>query len=107
MFYTNQKVLWTKILSQPNVDKFGDQTYNESSIEILARKQPKSELIRRSDGSDVISKTVYYIDHHQYPDALNIQRLDKLDGEIVEDIYIMVTLQGNPKMIRVYTTWEE
>jgi hypothetical protein len=104
MSYTNQRVLWSKIINQPNVDIYGDQTYGESSIEILARKQPKSELIKRSDGSDVISKTVYYIDPNQYPDALNIQRLDKLDSEIVEDIYIMVTLQGKPKMIRVYTT---
>lgn len=102
MSYTNQEVSWSHIKSEPDKDTYGDLVRGRSTT-LKARKQVKRELVRYLDGREVVSRTYYYIDPIQFPEALKIERLDTLDGEIVEDVYIMVSLAGKPKMIRVMT----
>jgi hypothetical protein len=102
MSYTHQEIVWSKLKREPDSSIYGDQVYG-INVSLKARKQPANELVRTSSGREVYYKNTYYIDPKQYPEALKIERLDKLDGDLVEDIYIMNTLAGKPKMIRVRT----
>lgn len=102
MSYTHQEIKWSKLKREPDSSIYGDQVYG-TNVTLKARKQIVNELVRTSSGREVYYKNIYYIDPKQYPKALKIERLDKLDGDLVEDIYVMNTLAGKPKMIRVRT----
>ena len=70
---------------------------------ILARKQPKEEVINTPDGKTLLTKSTFYVDPYVSPSALLISKMDKLDGETIEQIYVMCDLYNRPKMIRFIT----
>lgn len=99
MSRTNQKVSWEHRISQ---DTYGDISYDEV-VSIKARKQPHQEVIKTSDGRELLSKSIYYVEVSVEPNALSIVRLDKLDSEIVESIYVMCDLMNAPKLVKLVT----
>lgn len=96
---TNLSVTWESI---GVFDKYSDAQYG-SAVTILARKQPKQELLRTSDGRVLLCRSIFYVDPRVEPNAAAIKRLDKLDGEKVEDTYVMCDLSNRPKMYRFIT----
>lgn len=104
MTYTFHKVSWQKCQSKDSsvVDEYGDIKRNVA-IDVLARKEPHQEVVKTSDGKEVLSKSRYYIDPYLEPHALDIKKMDMLDGEIIESVYVMCDLYNKPKMIRFIT----
>ena len=84
------------------VDTYNDVAYKEA-ISVIARKQPKSEIVKDTNGHEMLSKSVYYIDPNVEHNALSINKMDKLDGELIIDIYVMCNLHNKPRMIRYIT----
>ena len=84
------------------VDPYNDVSYKEA-VSVIARKQPKSEVVKDTNGHEMLSKSVYYIDPSVEHNALSINKMDKLDGELIIDIYVMCNLYNKPRMIRCIT----
>lgn len=95
--YTQAEVSW-EVRNTPQ-DAFGDITYAEPVV-VKARKQPHKELVTTSEGKEVYSKHIFYV---APPEGLQIEEVDKLDGELIVEKYIMCTLQNKPKMVRFTT----
>lgn len=99
MSYTNKKVSWQ---STKKADQYGDTQYSKA-VTVTVRKQPKQELVRTSDGRELLCRSIFYVDPHVEHNAAQIKRLDLLDGEKVEDTYIMCDRMNRPKMYRFIT----
>lgn len=99
MSYTNQKVDWQAHSSQ---DDYGDMQY-VAVQSIKARKQPKQEIVKTAEGKELLSRSYFYVDPHVEPSALEIDKMDKLDGELIVARYVMCDLQNRPKLIRLIT----
>lgn len=84
------------------VDPYNDVSYKEA-VSVIARKQPKSEVVKDTNGHEILSKSVYYIDPSIEHNALSINKMDKLDGELIIDIYVMCSLYNKPRMVRCIT----
>lgn len=102
MSYTQKVVEWEHCSDKPIVDIYGDVKRNVP-VKILARKQPTNTIVKTSDGREFVAKSVYYVDPRIEPNALSIERMDKLDGELIEDRYVMCGLNNSPKMVRFIT----
>ena len=104
MSYTNKKVAWEQC-AQTNdsiMDEYGD-LIRPTEVILLARKQPHEEVIKTSDGKEILTKSYFYVDPKIEPHALDIKYMDKLDGETVMQKYIMCDLHNKPKMVRYIT----
>lgn len=99
MSFTNKKVVWE---SSGEINIYND-AQSGRAVTILVRKQPKQELIRTSDGRELLCRSVFYVDPKVEPNASKIKRLDKIDGEKIEDVYIMCDIMNRPKMYRFIT----
>ena len=99
MSYTNQVVSWEAHKAQ---DMYGDMEYEEARA-IAARKQAKQEIVKTAEGTELLSKSYFYVDPRVEPNAFEISKMDKLDGELIVDKYVMFTLLGRPKMLRFIT----
>lgn len=99
MSYTHQTVSWVSVGAQ---NAWGD-VEQDTAVSIIARKQPKQELVKTSEGREVLSRSIYYVDPVVVPRASEIKRLDTLDGERIEAIYVMCDRYNRPKLYR-YTT---
>ena len=99
MSYTNQNVSWQAHGVQ---DDYGDMPYGAAQ-NIKARKQPKQEIVKTSEGKEFLSKSYYYVDPAIEPQALEVDKMDKLDGELIVERYVMCDLYNRPKMIRFIT----
>ena len=99
MSYTHQRVSWEMVDEQ---DEYSDFHY-KSPVTITARKQPKEEVFKDDSGLELLSKSYFYVDPLIEPNALSINKMDKLDGETVRKRYIMYDLMGKPKMVRFIT----
>lgn len=84
------------------MNEYGDVT-RPTSVTIKARKQPHEEVIKTSDGKEILTKSYFYVDPKIEPHALDIKYMDKLDGETVMQKYIMCDLSNKPKMVRYIT----
>lgn len=125
MSYTSQKVVWDKCLDEPIVDAYGDIAHSSDStvrcglssicdkivvgapapmISIVARKQPKTLVFKTTDGRELLARSIYYVDPYVEKNAMLIKRMDKLDGELVEDVYVMMDFSNKPRMVRFITT---
>lgn len=104
MSYTYKKVLWKtcRVSSGSIVDEFGDLN-QPKQVTIIARKQPYEDVIKTSDGRELLTRSVFYVDPKVEKNAFKIGKLDLLDGERVERIYEMCDLHNNVKMIRFIT----
>lgn len=120
MSYTNKTVTWEACNPSNNImDEYGDivrvfklicsehlivsQSALLRSGCILARKQPYESVIEGPGGKVLLTKSIFYVDPKVEPQALNIAKMDKLDGETIEQIYVMCDRSNNPKMIRFIT----
>lgn len=104
MSYTQKKVSWEQcnVSDESIMDIYGDIS-RKASIIILARKQPHEEVITTNDGKTLLTKSIFYVDPAVEPNALSIEKMDKLDGETVIQKYIMCTINNKPKMVRYIT----
>lgn len=104
MSYTHKKVLWQTCnkINSSIVDEYGD-IKRTTAVEIIARKQPHEEIITTSDGKELLTKNIYYVDPKVEPNAFSIKYMDTLDGEIVMQKYEMCDLYNRVKMIRFIT----
>lgn len=118
MSYTNQTAEWvhytqgegaqieykisraTPVGAMSNM--YGDVTSGETK-KIKARKQPINKFTGGDHGYTYEVKSYYYVDPAIESNALSIQLMDTLDGEIVENIYKMNDLSGKVRMIRFTT----
>lgn len=127
MSYTHANVQWeryNRLDDNQIVDKYGDIDYSEyvvdsSSIKvtdsngtfarmygttyIIARKQPHSEVITDENGKTFLTKNIYYVDPSVEPNAFNILKYDKLDGELIVNVYEMRTLFNKVRLIKFTT----
>ena len=99
MSYTNQIVNWQAHGTQ---DAYGDMQYSEAQS-IKARKQPKQDIVKTSDGKELLSKSYFYVKPSAEANAFRIDVMDKLDGELIVSKYEMRTLRGKVKLIRFIT----
>lgn len=90
--YLNQTALWQVATSRNDC---GDFQY-ELPKEIMVRRQEHVEEVRTSDGA--IHKTNYIYYTH-----LSVKVDDKIDGNLVVDIYDMRTLGGRCRLRRCKT----
>lgn len=104
MSYTHKEVLWEKCINNnPGiVDAYGDIT-RVTPVTIIARKQPHEDVIRDQHGNELLTKSYFYVDPKIEPNALSIDKMDKLDGETVMSKYEMCDLFNNVKLIRFIT----
>lgn len=84
------------------MDEYND-IYRPTIMNIIVRKQPHEEVIKTSDGKEILTKSYFYVDPKIEPHALDIKYMDKLDGETVMQKYIMCDLCNKPKMVRYIT----
>lgn len=124
MSYTNKKITWEQCSTNvtktvPSEDLSTNErrvVNNYETIEniygdisrplsktILARKQPHEQVIRTTDGKEVLTKSYFYVDPRVEPNALSIEKMDKLDGETVMEKYVMCDLSNKPRMVRYIT----
>lgn len=99
MSYTNQIVNWQAHGTQ---DAYGDMQYSEAQS-IKARKQPKQEIVKTSEGKELLSRSYFYVDPRVEPNALKIGKMDKLDGELITAKYEMCDRYNRVKMVRFIT----
>lgn len=90
--YLNQKALWQIVVSR---NEYGDFMYASFS-DIAVRRQEHVEEVRTSDGT--VHKTNYIYYTHS-----NVQVDDRLDGNLVIEIYDMRTLGGRNRLRRCKT----
>lgn len=104
----NYKTLVAQITEPVNeygdsiMDEYND-IYRPTVMDVMVRKQPHEEVLKTSDGKEILTKSYFYVDPKIEPHALDIKYMDKLDGEIVMQKYIMCDLHNKPKMVRYIT----
>lgn len=127
MSYTHANVQWeryTRLDNNQIVDKYGDIDYTDYVVDsdsikvtdsngtfakcgitqyIIARKQPHSEVVTDENGKTFLTKNIYYVDPSIEPSAFNILKYDKLDGELIINVYEMRTLFDKVRMIKFTT----
>lgn len=119
MSYTNQKVTWVHYISDKGAqitykisrsttvgamgNAYGDKEAC-SPVTIKARKQPVSDFAKGANGYQYLAKSYFYVDPYTEPNAFSISLMDTLDGETVENIYMMNDLSGKTRMIRFTTS---
>lgn len=99
MSYTHQKVAWEA--RQPQ-NVYGDFSYASSQL-ITARKERKQAIVKTVEGRELLSRTTYYVSPTEESNALLIEEMDKLDGELIVSRYQMCSLKGTVKLIRFIT----
>ena len=104
MSYTHAQVLWESCTQVGGsiVNKYGDIERKEP-VNIIARKQPHEEVITDENGKTYLTKDIYYVDPYVESHAKDIRRYDKLDGNLIINIYEMRDLYNKVKMIRFIT----
>lgn len=106
MSYTHANVSWEACASLDDdgniLNRYGDIEYEEP-VDIIARKQPHNEVINGEGGKIYLSKSIYYVDPNVESNASEIRKYDKLDGEMIINIYEMRDLYNRIKMIRFIT----
>ena len=96
MQYTNQLVIWETRKPQ---DAYGDIEYEAPKV-IRARKQGRQQIVRNKEGKELLSRNYYYV---APADGNQISEMDKLDGELIIDKYVMSGLGNSPVLIRLIT----
>lgn len=93
--YLNQKALWAPVIKNAVSNPYGD-IENASVTAINVRRQEHVEEIRTSDGAIHRTNFIYYTN-----DDVKID--DRLDGNLVVDVYDMRTLAGTRRLRRLKT----
>lgn len=104
MSYTHAQVSWESCTLDNNsiVNKYGD-IVRKDPVNIIARKQPHSEVITDETGKTYLTKSIYYVDPKVEANTKNIRKYDKLDGDLIINVYEMRDLYDQLKMIRFIT----
>lgn len=93
--YLNQKTLWKPAVIDAVDNPYGDIIYGAEQS-ISSRRQEHVEEVRLSDG------TVRYSKYYYYTHA-DVRVGDRLDGNLVVNLYDMRTLGGNRRLRRLLT----
>lgn len=93
--YLNQKALWLPVAVAAVNNPYGD-VVNGGPQTIDVRRQEHVEEVRTKDGAILRSKYYYYT-------HADVKINDKLDGNLVVDLYDMRTLGGNNRLRRLLT----
>ena len=93
--YLNQKALWLPVLTDPVKNPYGDAT-NGNEQEIMVRRQEHVEEVRLKDGTVHSTNYIYYTHADVHVD-------DRLDGNLVVNMYDMRTLGGHNRLRRLLT----
>lgn len=93
--YLNQKALWAPVTENAVSNPYGD-VKNASATTINVRRQEHVEEIRTSDGAVHHTNFIYYTN-----DDVKID--DRLDNNLVVDVYDMRTLGGARRLRRLKT----
>ena len=99
MSYTNEEVSWQAHSAQ---DDYGDMQYVAAQA-VKVRKQPKQEIVKTAEGKELLSRSYFYVDPRVEPNAFEIDKMVKLDGELVVARYVMCDIRNKPKLIRFIT----
>lgn len=93
--YLNQKALWAPVSENALSNPYGD-IKNSSAVTIDVRRQEHVEEIRTSDGMIHNTNFIYYTNS-------DVKIDDRLDGNLVVDVYDMRTLGGTRRLRRLKT----
>lgn len=93
--YLNQKALWAPVSTSAANDPYGD-IKNASATLIDVRRQEHVEEVRTSDGAIHRTNFIYYTNE-------NVGIDDRLDDNLVIDVYDMRTLSGARILRRLKT----
>ena len=93
--YLNQKALWLPVLMDPVKNPYGD-AINGNEQEIMVRRQEHVEEVRLKDGTVHSTSYIYYTHADVHVD-------DRLDGNLVVNMYDMRTLGGHNRLRRLLT----
>lgn len=93
--YLNQKALWLPVLMDPVKNPYGD-AINGNEREIMVRRQEHVEEVRLKDGTVHSTNYIYYTHADVHVD-------DRLDGNLVVNMYDMRTLGGHNRLRRLLT----
>lgn len=93
--YLNQKALWAPVIVNAVNDPYGD-VRNASGTVIDVRRQEHIEEVRTSDGTLHHTNFIYYT-------HADVKIDDRLDGNLVVDVYDMRSLGGKCRMRRLKT----
>lgn len=93
--YLNQKALWAPVTESATQNHYGD-IKNDASITIDVRRQEHVEEIKTSDGIVHHTNFIYYT-------HADVKIDDRLDNNLVVDVYDMRTLGGHRKLRRLKT----
>lgn len=93
--YLNQKASWLPVLVDPVNNPYGDADYGEEQ-QIMVRRQEHVEEVRLKDGTVHNTNYIYYTHADVHVD-------DRLDGNLVVNMYDMRTLGGHNRLRRLLT----
>ena len=93
--YLNQKALWLPVLMDPVKNPYGD-AINGNEQEIMVRRQEHVEEVGLKDGTVHSTNYIYYTHADVHVD-------DRLDGNLVVNMYDMRTLGGHNRLRRLLT----
>ena len=91
--YCNQTALWNPVVAPVNV--YGDIEVG-APIKIKVRRQEHAEEYVAKDGTQHKTNYIYYT--HE-----DVKVDDRLDGNLVVELYDMRTLYGNKRLRRLIT----
>lgn len=93
--YLNQKALWAPVIVDAVSNPYGD-IKNGSEVEIDVRRQEHIEEVRTADGAIHHTNFIYYT-------RADVKVDDRLDGNLVVQVYDMRTLGGHLALRRLKT----
>lgn len=93
--YLNQKALWAPVIADAVSNPYGD-IKNGSEVEIDVRRQEHVEEVRTADGAIHYTNFIYYT-------RADVKVDDRLDGNLVVQVYDMRTLGGHLALRRLKT----
>ena len=93
--YLNQKALWSPVIVDAVSNPYGD-IQNASPVTIDVRRQEHVEEVRTADGTIHHTNFIYYT-------HANVKVDDRLDGNLVVNVYDMRSLGGTRKLRRLKT----
>lgn len=99
MSYTFLKVSWQ---AHNGTSVYGDYEYS-APVSIIARKQQTEEIVQTTEGKELLSKHVFYVEPNKEPNALFITEMDKLDNELVLKKQTFNNIFNEPKLLKFIT----
>lgn len=94
--YLNQKADWSPVVVPAVSNPYGDIETSSNVIKIKVRRQEHRKEVRTKDGAIHMTNYIYYTNADVHED-------DRLDGNLVVNVYDMRTLSGRNRLRRLLT----